>query len=214
MCRLKSRLAARFAAYLLALFVPATAHADIFRWDNGQVIPGTEGITPETGRAARPSRVGVCSFGWSRPYRLPIRVLEPRFRVFATLNPHERQSGERQPNGLVLWSMRCSPTPTYPSRDDWRGQFSRCDEQWFHKGTTLLHCELPTEKSSKHRSWLERPDRLGFPRKDLRNAIFGGNKLFWSPSNLTDTNFSGANLEGASFASGEDQPGVTLTRVN
>jgi uncharacterized protein YjbI with pentapeptide repeats len=31
------------------MFLPAAAQADIFRWDNGQLIPGTEGITPGPG---------------------------------------------------------------------------------------------------------------------------------------------------------------------
>ena len=33
-------------APFIAVVLPTTAHADIFRWDNGQVIPGTEGIVP------------------------------------------------------------------------------------------------------------------------------------------------------------------------
>jgi hypothetical protein len=30
---------------LILLLATSTARADIYRWDNGQVIPGTEGIT-------------------------------------------------------------------------------------------------------------------------------------------------------------------------
>ena len=30
----------------LLMSLPAAAQADIFRWDNGQLIPGTQGITP------------------------------------------------------------------------------------------------------------------------------------------------------------------------
>jgi hypothetical protein len=30
----------------LLLAAPPTLHAQVYRWDNGQVIPGTEGITP------------------------------------------------------------------------------------------------------------------------------------------------------------------------
>lgn len=33
----------------LVLAAPLALHADIFRTDNGQVIPGTEGITPQPG---------------------------------------------------------------------------------------------------------------------------------------------------------------------
>jgi uncharacterized protein YjbI with pentapeptide repeats len=33
----------------LLLSLPAAAQADIFRWDNGELIPGTEGITPGPG---------------------------------------------------------------------------------------------------------------------------------------------------------------------
>ena len=33
----------------LLMSLPAAAQADIFRWDNGQLIPGTEGITPGPG---------------------------------------------------------------------------------------------------------------------------------------------------------------------
>ena len=37
----------RFALLLTLLCAPfCNAHADVYRWDNGQVIPGTEGITP------------------------------------------------------------------------------------------------------------------------------------------------------------------------
>jgi hypothetical protein len=34
-------------AFLVAMAAPS--RADIFRWDNGQLIPGTEGITPGPG---------------------------------------------------------------------------------------------------------------------------------------------------------------------
>ena len=33
----------------LILVAPFVLHADIYRWDNGQVIPGTEGIEPGPG---------------------------------------------------------------------------------------------------------------------------------------------------------------------
>jgi hypothetical protein len=33
----------------LLMALPAAAEADIFRWDNGQLIPGTEGFTPGPG---------------------------------------------------------------------------------------------------------------------------------------------------------------------
>jgi hypothetical protein len=42
------------AALFLSVILPLaanTARADIFRWDSGQVIPGTERITPGPGRA-------------------------------------------------------------------------------------------------------------------------------------------------------------------
>ncbi|MEX2139150.1 MAG: pentapeptide repeat-containing protein [Pirellulales bacterium] len=39
----------RAGALLLASTASAPSRADIFRWDNGQLIPGTEGITPEPG---------------------------------------------------------------------------------------------------------------------------------------------------------------------
>src|SRR5688572_14220084 len=37
-----------FICYLVVV-LSATARADIYRWDNGQLIPGTEGITPGPG---------------------------------------------------------------------------------------------------------------------------------------------------------------------
>jgi hypothetical protein len=33
----------------LLMSLPAAAQADIFRWDNGQLVPGTQGITPGPG---------------------------------------------------------------------------------------------------------------------------------------------------------------------
>ena len=33
----------------LLMSLPAAAQADVYRWDNGQLIPGTEGITPGPG---------------------------------------------------------------------------------------------------------------------------------------------------------------------
>ena len=33
----------------MILAAPFALHADIYRWDNGQVIPGTEGIAPGPG---------------------------------------------------------------------------------------------------------------------------------------------------------------------
>ena len=44
----------------LLMSLPAAAQADIFRWDNGQLIPGTEGITPGP---------GVDLSEWSSPER-------------------------------------------------------------------------------------------------------------------------------------------------
>ena len=34
---------------LVLVATAASGRADIYRWDNGQVIPGTEGITPGPG---------------------------------------------------------------------------------------------------------------------------------------------------------------------
>ena len=34
---------------LCMLLAISSAHADIYRWDNGEVIPGTEGIEPGPG---------------------------------------------------------------------------------------------------------------------------------------------------------------------
>jgi uncharacterized protein YjbI with pentapeptide repeats len=36
----------RWLGYALLIALPAACRADIYRWDNGQLIPGTEGITP------------------------------------------------------------------------------------------------------------------------------------------------------------------------
>jgi uncharacterized protein YjbI with pentapeptide repeats len=44
--------------------LPAAAQADIFRWDNGQLIPGTEGITPGPG-----VDLGSASGQWNSPQR-------------------------------------------------------------------------------------------------------------------------------------------------
>jgi hypothetical protein len=43
-----------FAPFLCCLVVAlsATARADIYRWDNSQLIHGTEGITPGPGGGA------------------------------------------------------------------------------------------------------------------------------------------------------------------
>ena len=39
-----------FIVWLLVWFAASSiTRADVFRWDNGQVIPGTEGITPGPG---------------------------------------------------------------------------------------------------------------------------------------------------------------------
>jgi hypothetical protein len=45
MCRLRIRLGSACLGWLLILLTGAPARADIFRWDNGQLIPGTQGIT-------------------------------------------------------------------------------------------------------------------------------------------------------------------------
>ena len=39
---------APFLCYLVVVLF-TTARADIYRWDNGQLIPGTQGITPGPG---------------------------------------------------------------------------------------------------------------------------------------------------------------------
>jgi uncharacterized protein YjbI with pentapeptide repeats len=39
----------RLIGFAACLALPANAHADIYRWDTGEVIPGTEGITPGPG---------------------------------------------------------------------------------------------------------------------------------------------------------------------
>ena len=44
----------------LLMSLPGAAQADIFRWDNGQLIPGTEVITPGPGADLS---------GWSSPER-------------------------------------------------------------------------------------------------------------------------------------------------
>jgi hypothetical protein len=48
----------------LLMSLPAAAQADIFRWDNGQLIPGTEGITPGPG-----VDLNSHSGEWSSPQR-------------------------------------------------------------------------------------------------------------------------------------------------
>jgi hypothetical protein len=39
----------RWQTFVVVLCLPLCLHADIYRWDNGDVIPGTEGITPRPG---------------------------------------------------------------------------------------------------------------------------------------------------------------------
>ena len=38
-----------FVALVFLIAMAGSSRADIFRWDNGQLIPGTEGITPGPG---------------------------------------------------------------------------------------------------------------------------------------------------------------------
>ena len=48
-------------AFVCVVLLAAMGHADIYRWDNGEMIPGTEGINAGAGGAVGPSRVGTCS---------------------------------------------------------------------------------------------------------------------------------------------------------
>ena len=72
---------APFLCYLVVV-LSATARADIYRWDNGQLIPGTG--------ASRPAR------GWCltiTSWRLLRCGTGPDRRAFRLLEPHQRESG-------------------------------------------------------------------------------------------------------------------------
>ena len=60
-----------------------TAHADIYRWDNGQLIPGTEGITPGSGVQLDHMELEYAGLGriptkqWISPGRISRRRTSP-----------------------------------------------------------------------------------------------------------------------------------------
>ena len=78
-----------FAPFLCCLVVvlSATARADIFRWDNSQLIPGTEGITPGPGVALDHHELAFAELSERDLTGCAFRLLEPqpRVSVYSTL---------------------------------------------------------------------------------------------------------------------------------
>ena len=63
------------------LATAASAQADIFRWDNGQLIPGTEGITPGPGVQLDHHELAYAALTGRDFDRLAFRLLKPQLRI-------------------------------------------------------------------------------------------------------------------------------------
>ena len=58
----------------MILAAPFALHADIYRWDNGQLIPGTEGITPGPGVQLDHMELEYAELSRRRPHRGEFRL--------------------------------------------------------------------------------------------------------------------------------------------
>ena len=86
-----------FVALAFLVAMAASSRADIFRWDNGQLIPGTEGITPGPGVMLDHHELAYADLRNQRPHRLAVRLFKPQLRTTEFLDAHERQPERGQP---------------------------------------------------------------------------------------------------------------------
>lgn len=84
----------RLALCALLAFGGVTARADIFRWDNGQLIPGTEGITPAPGMRLEGASLGFAD----------LRGADLVGGYFASTNFHDAHLGGADLRGANLRS--------------------------------------------------------------------------------------------------------------
>ncbi|MEX2141784.1 MAG: pentapeptide repeat-containing protein [Pirellulales bacterium] len=167
---------------LVLMSLPAAAEADIFRWDNGQVIPGTEGIAPGPG-----VDLNSHSGEWSSPQR------NLRFANFSGGLDLTQASFWRswldnsRFNGANLTNASLS-------------QASLTNANL--SGTNLTDAELlgtmVTGASFDETTW------RGFTKEQLYSTASYQQKnlrgIGLSNNNLTGWDFSGLDLTGASFA--------------
>ena len=99
-----------FVALAFLVATAASSRADIFRWDNGQLIPGTEGITPGPGVQLDHHELAYAALS-------DLDLTGSRFDfsnlsyAYLFLDAHERQPERGQPRQRNLYCRR-SRTPT------------------------------------------------------------------------------------------------------
>ena len=197
--RLMGRLAfIMLAGASLVLFASDTARADIFRWDNGKLIPGTEGLTPAPGI-----------------------VLDDLDLSFARLSSSNLESASLQNSILErasLYVARLSNAnlthADFTGADLERAQIEGADLSGATiVGATFEQTGLTKQQFYSTASYNKRDlhgislklnnlsgwdftgqdlERASFAETNLSNAMFAG-------GNLTDTDFSHANLNGVVF---------------
>ncbi len=172
------RVASALLSITLALFT-ITTRADIFRWDNGQLIPGTEGITPGP---------GVELSGWNtEPHNL-------RFAEFKGMNLEAAQF-------LASWLDDARFAGANLSRA-YLSQ-SRLTNADLTDATIagailgdITHAQLASTASYKAKDL----QGIGLGNKNLNGWDFSGQNLSdaeFTAKQLLGTNFAGANLTGA-----------------
>ena len=134
----------------------ASAQADIFRWDNGQLIPGTEGITPGPGVQLdhRELEYAALTGRDLTDSRFDFSNLSYAFLIIPTLT-NANLSGAVV-TGANLRKPRHEASPS---------------------GAALLDGQLPGEESARNLTWAERPTETWLEScsagMDLTNANLG-----------------------------------------
>ena len=186
------------ASVVTCLAVAGLARADIFRWDDGQLIPGTEGITPGPGVNLH----GGCGFfGGCEPLNL-------RFADFSGGLDLTQASFYRswldnsRFNGAILTNADLSGTTL--TNANFAGAMVAGANFGIGESSTATGITLPQLSSTV--SYQQRNLRgIGIGGHDLTGWDFSGQDLAgadFGGSMLTSANFAGAVVAGAHFDDG------------
>jgi uncharacterized protein YjbI with pentapeptide repeats len=192
---------AQIIAFSTLLALPFTiARADIFRWDNGKVIPGTEGITPGPGVRLVEMTLDLAQLNGLNLSGADFSRSNLAYANFANSDLSRSTFGEL-PSGASLVGANLS-NANLTDAGLWAGLWMADLSGAVVIGAPLLG--LSREQLYSTASYQERnlqrivlfPKDLtawNFADQDLRNSNLGG-------SILIDTNLSGADLRGANLS--------------
>ena len=183
----------RLPLLLTLLLMPfCNVHAQIYRWDNGQLIPGTEGITPGPGVELDHRELEYASFGSSPGIDLTGANFESsnltRSQLYYSTLTDANLTGANLTNAILTDATLTNANLT------------GAVVTWADLSCTTSHGFTAAQLYSTQSYQGKDLSGIQFWNDDLTGWDFSGQNLYWaglSDSILTESDLTGANLTNA-----------------